>query len=151
MSDTGNELSVTRFIAASPARVWEVMTTRLEEWFCPKPWTTEVVEMDLRPGGRSALIMRGPDGEGGDVQEGVYLDVVPERLMVFTDAFKPGWIPSGPFMVGFFRLEPEGDGTRYTAGARHWTEEARKQHEEMGFTQGWGAVADQLAALAEET
>ena len=43
----------------------------------------------------------------------------------------------------------EGDATRYTARSRHWTEEARNQHEEMGFVQGWEACATQLAALCE--
>jgi uncharacterized protein YndB with AHSA1/START domain len=52
-------------------------------------------------------------------------------------------------MVGFFEIEPEGAGTRYTGRARHWTAEAYKTHSDMGFDAGWGAVADQLAALAE--
>jgi uncharacterized protein YndB with AHSA1/START domain len=46
-------------------------------------------------------------------------------------------------------IAPEGDGTRYTARARHWSDEARKQHEEMGFVAGWQACADQLKALSE--
>ena len=29
------------------------------------------------------------------------------------------------------------------------TDEAQKQHEERGFTSGWGAVAEQLKALCE--
>jgi uncharacterized protein YndB with AHSA1/START domain len=32
--------------------------------------------------------------------------------------------------------------------ALHWTEEARKQHEEMGFHEGWGQTTGQLEALA---
>ena len=35
------------------------------------------------------------------------------------------------------------------ASARHWTKEAYDQHKAMGFEQGWAAVAEQLAALAE--
>ena len=56
---------------------------------------------------------------------------------------------SGPFMIGGWEIAPEGGGTRFTGWARHWTDEARKQHEEMGFTPGWSAVADQLKALCE--
>lgn len=52
-------------------------------------------------------------------------------------------------MVGIVTFEPEGPGTRYTARVRHWDSEAQKQHEAMGFEQGWTLVADQLAALAE--
>jgi len=51
-------------------------------------------------------------------------------------------------MTGIVLLEPLGDGrTKYTAMARHWTEEDKKMHEAMGFHEGWGAATDQLAAL----
>lgn len=143
------ELKIERIIDAPVEAVWTAYTDHLEEWFCPKPWTVEIVEQDLRPGGRSALIMRGPNGEGGEVQDGVYLEVIPGRKLVFTDAFKPGWEPSGPFMLGYFEFEPQGDKTLYRAGARHWTQEARDQHEAMGFEQGWGTVAAQLEEVAK--
>ena len=52
-------------------------------------------------------------------------------------------------MVGIFEIEPEGDGTRYTARARHWSEETMKQHLEMGFEPGWMTCADQLKAICE--
>jgi len=148
--ENGYELAIMRIIDAPREIVWRAWTERTEDWFAPKPWTTKIVEHDMRPGGRSALEMTGPNGEtsGGD---GVFLEVVPNERIVFTDAFRTGWIPQGPFMVGFFLFEDAGDGkTRYTAGARHWTQEAMQQHQEMGFEQGWGQVADQLAAIAEE-
>lgn len=37
-----NELSVTRYIAAPPAQVWDVMVNRQNEWWCPVPWRVEV-------------------------------------------------------------------------------------------------------------
>lgn len=73
------------------------------------------------------------------------------RNIVFTNAFTVGWIPQTPFMVGSFTFSPEGEGTRYQAGARHWDEAANKTHEMMGFIEGWGTVARQLADLAEAT
>lgn len=148
MTDATNELSVTRFIAAPPEVVYRVWTERTGEWFAPKPWTTPAVDFDLRPGGASRIVMRSPEGEDMPV-EGVFLEVVPNRRIVSTDAFKSGWVPSGPFMVAITTFEPEGAGTRYTARARHWDAEKMKQHEEMGFETGWGLVAAQLAELAE--
>ncbi|WP_374140007.1 SRPBCC domain-containing protein, partial [Sphingomonas sp. 32-62-10] len=59
---------------------------RLVEWWCPKPWSTEVIENDMRAGGRSAMIMRGPNGEES-AMEGVFLEVVPGERVVFTNAF----------------------------------------------------------------
>jgi len=153
MPESSNELSVERYIDAPPSEVWKVMTDRITEWWCPKPWTTTIGELDWRPGGAFHLIMRGPDGEadcqGEESAGGILLDFEPERRFVFTDAFSAGWVPHQPFLVGIFEIVPDGGGTLYRATARHWTAEAVEEHRKMGFDQGWGAVADQLAALAE--
>ena len=148
MTQAPFELAVERYIDAPPETVFKVWTERLEEWWAPKPWTTKVIEQDLRPGGRSAMIMSGPDGATSPL-EGVFLEVAPNQSIVFTNAFTAGWIPQTPFMVGFFTFTPEGRGTRYRAGARHWDEAAKTQHEAMGFNEGWAIVAGQLAELAE--
>lgn len=142
-----HNLSIIRLIDAPRAAVWRAFTDHLTEWWCPRPWTTEIVEFDLRAGGRSAMIMRGPSGEES-AMEGVFLEVVPAERVVFTDAFTAGWNPQGPFMVGSFEFTDEGGATRYTAIARHWTAEAMQQHEAMGFAEGWGTVADQLGEVA---
>jgi len=143
-----HELSVTRLIDAPVELVWRVATERMAEWWCPRPWTAEIVEQDWRPGGRSAMIMRGPDGEEHPM-EGVLLEVTPGRRFVFTDAFKAGWIPQTAFMTGLFEFADEGGKTRYTASSRHWNAEALAQHEAMGFADGWGKAADQLIELVE--
>lgn len=144
-----NGLSIERVIDAPVAAVWRAWTEHLAEWWCPRPWTTELQELDLRAGGRFATVMRGPDGEefGG---ESVFLDVVPERRVVFTNAIAPGWRPQSqpPLFIGVFEFEPDGDRTRYRASARHWREEDKSNHEAMGFEAGWGAVAAQLEEVA---
>ena len=142
------DLVVTRHIAAAPAAVWSAMIDRMTEWWCPRPWRTEINELDWRPGGRSSMVMRGPEGEESAI-EGIVLEYMPGKRFVFTDAFRAGWVPQTAFMVGLFEIAPEGDGTRYTATARHWTAEARDQHAAMGFADGWGVCAQQLAALVE--
>ncbi len=142
------ELSVTRYIDAPPETVYRVWTERATEWFAPKPYTTPVVDYDLRPGGRANITMRSPEGEDMPMQ-GVVLEVVPNKRIVTTDAFREGWKPQDAFMVAITTFEPEGKGTRYTAAVRHWDEAALKRHEEMGFHEGWGQVAGQLAELAE--
>lgn len=143
-----HDLTITRLIDAPRDAVWRAFTDHLAEWWCPRPWTVEILEQDLRPGGRSAMIMRGPAGEEMP-QEGVYLDVVPQQRIVFTDAFAAGWHPQGPFMVGILDFADEDGKTRYTATARHWSAEVKAQHEAMGFVEGWGAVAAQLKEVAK--
>ena len=146
------ELSVTRLIAASPATVWEVMTNRIPEWWAPKPWRTEVERFDRRAGGQSRLVMHGPEGEQS-AHDGFVLAWDDGRRFAFTDAITGDLEPAGPFMIGLFEIAPEGSGsgqgTRYTARARHWTPESLAHHKDMGFEAGWGIVADQLKALCE--
>lgn len=143
-----HELIIERLIDAPASALWKAYTDHLEEWFCPKPWRAEVVEMDLRAGGRGSITMHGPNGEVAP-NDGVYLEVIHERLIVFTDAFTTGWNPAGPFMVGAFAFEPQGEKTLFRGSARHWTEEARAQHETMGFHEGWGKMAEQLEEVAK--
>ena len=147
------DLCVERHIDAPPSRVWQIMTDRTTEWWCPKPWTTTIDKLEWRPGAAFHLIMRGPNGEADFQSEdsvgGVLLEFEPGRRFAFTDAFSAGWKPQTPFMVGIFEIESDGDGTLYRGTARHWTHEAMEKHRAMGFEQGWGAVAEQLAGLAE--
>lgn len=119
-------------------------------WFAPRPWTTPHAENDLRPGGRSLVVMRSPDGQEF-ANPGQYLEIAPNRKIVFTDAFTGDWVPKDgvPFFVGEVSFGDAGSGkTNYTAIARHWTQEARAQHEQMGFSQGWTQCARQLEELA---
>jgi uncharacterized protein YndB with AHSA1/START domain len=123
-----------------------------KQWFAPKAWRVVLVELDPRPGGTFHLVMRGPDGEGSENSSvpGVYLDVVKNEKIVFTDAFAPGWVPAGrPFMTAEVTFKDEGGKTRYVARARHWSVEARDEHDKMGFHEGWTQCARQLEALAK--
>lgn len=145
-----HELVLVREIDAPREKIFKAWTAPdlLKQWFCPLPWTVTEAELDVRPGGRNYFVMQGPDGEVVP-NEGVYLDVVENEKLVFTDAFTEGWVPTDkPFMVGVVLLEElPGGRTRYTARALHWNEEDKKAHEDMGFHEGWSAAADQLVAL----
>ncbi len=143
-----HELTVTRLIDAPPAKVWEIMVNRTDEWWCPLPWRAEMDFGSRQPGGMTLAKMFGPDGERND-HPGFILAWDEGRRFAMTDAIDGDLQPSGPFMLGIWEIAPEGSGTRYTARARHWTPEARAHHQEMGFEQGWGTCADQLKALCE--
>lgn len=118
------------------------------QWFTPKPWSTVSSEMDLRPGGRSNTTMRSPEGQDFP-NKGVFLEVVPNEKIVFTDAYFENWEPNpNPFFTGIVTFETLPNGkTRYTARARHWTKENCEKHAAMGFMDGWGAAFDQLVEL----
>ena len=145
------ELTLTRDIPVSPDKLFRCWTdpALIVRWFTPPPWVTTHAEIDLRPGGATLVTMRGPDGTEIP-NRGVYLEVVPGRRLVTTDAYVSAWVPSEkPFVTIELDFEDLGDGrTRYTAVCRHWSVADREAHEAMGFHAGWGIATDQLAALA---
>ncbi len=144
------ELSFSRLLDAPREKLFRCWTEPqlLTQWFTPPPWKTIKAEVDVRAGGQCNITMQGPEGQEVP-NPGVYLDVIPGRKLVFTDAFTTAWRPSAKaFMVGEIKFEDEDGKTRYTATVRHWSAEDSKQHEAMGFHQGWGIATDQLEALA---
>ena len=144
------ELVLTRLYDAEPSVLFRAWTdpVLLEQWFAPRPYTTAVAGMDVRPGGASLIVMKGPDG--GEIPcPGVFLEVVENRRLVMTDAYTAAWTPSEkPFMTTIVTFEPAAGGrTAYTARVLHWSAEDREAHENMGFHEGWGQVAEQLAEV----
>jgi uncharacterized protein YndB with AHSA1/START domain len=92
--------------------------------------------------------MRGPDAAEFPNRD-TYLEVVPNRRLVLTDAYTSAWVPSEqPFMTVTLTFDDLGSGrTRYTARISHWSVADREQHEKMGFHQNWPAMTEQLAAF----
>lgn len=150
------DLVLERVVDVPCELVWAAWTQpeHLKKWVTPEPWKTVKAEVDLRPGGKFRTVMRGPEGQQFD-NVGCYLEIVPNERLVWTDALLPGFRPAagghgcGPFqMTAVILLESQGKGTKYTAIAMHKDEDGRKQHEAMGFHEGWSKVLDQLVDLA---
>ncbi len=149
--DPETDLVLVRELNAPRELLWECWTSpeHLPHWFVPKPHKVKDVVIDLRPGGASESVF---EVDGQDIpQRGVYLEVVAPERLVFTDTYTRGWKPNpDPFMTAIVTFEDLGAGrTRYTAIARHRSPEAASRHETMGFSAGWGTVADQLEAYAQ--
>ena len=146
----GHELVLSRLIDVPRHKLFRCWTepALITQWFTPPPWTTVAAEIDLRAGGANLITMQGPDGSRV-LNRGVYLEVIADTLIVFTDAYTSAWVPSAkPFFTAVISFEDEGGQTRYTARARHWSAEDCIAHDKMGFHEGWGVATDQLAALA---
>lgn len=148
------ELILVRETHVSPEKLYLGWTSAelYPKWFCPKPWYVTDVELDVRTGGNSSMTMCGPDGERFP-NSGVYLEVVPNEKIVFTDAYTSDWEPNpNPFFTAIITFEILPDGrTCYTARARHWTKENCEKHAAMGFEQGWSAAFDQLVELMSQS
>ena len=150
IADQKRELQLSRLIDAPREKLYRAWTEPelLKQWFAPLPYTTPVAELDVRPGGASLIVMRGPDGAEFP-NRGQYLAVEPAQRLVFTDAYVGDWeAGQQAFMTVTITLVPDGAGTLYTARVAHWSEADRERHEQMGFHTGWAQCAEQLAELA---
>ena len=148
------ELTITRHIAASPAAVWNAWSVpaNLEKWWIPAPIICQVVTLDVRPGGGFVTRMR--EEGANDFQphvDGCFLEVVPERRLVFTTVLTEGWQPAEPWLAltAILTFDAEDGGTRYAARVLHKTPEDSAKHDAMGFQEGWGTAIGQLAGLVE--
>jgi uncharacterized protein YndB with AHSA1/START domain len=144
------DLSFERIVDVPPERIWAAWTTPalINQWFTPAPWKTSGCQIDLRPGGGFHTVMTSPEGESFP-NVGCYLEVVPNRKLVWTSTMGPDYRPTTQppdalMITAIIQLEPVGSGTRYTATAIHKDEASRQQHEAMGFAEGWGKALDQL-------
>lgn len=143
------ELIISRIIDAPREKVYAAWTKPelLKQWFAPLPWTVSAVENDVRAGGSTSITMRNPQGEDFP-NPGVFLEVIENERLAFTDAYTNAWEPAEkPFMTVILTFEDVDGKTLYTARVMHWTVADRQEHERMGFYQGWGQCTDQLADL----
>jgi uncharacterized protein YndB with AHSA1/START domain len=95
--------------------------------------------------------MKGPDGGVSD-NPGCFLEIVPMEKIVSTSALVAGYRPNKPWlsMTAVITMADEGDGTRYIARVMHPDEATRKQHEELGFYEGWDTCITQLDEFAQQ-
>jgi uncharacterized protein YndB with AHSA1/START domain len=133
------ELSLSRSYPVPPEKVWRAWTEAqaLSRWFPPGDGgVLATADIDLRAGGHWRIAFSTPDGESHEVS-GVYQEVVPQRRLVFTWAWK-----STPERVSRIRIElkPTPAGTELNfVHDRFFDEQARVNH-----ARGWPTALDKL-------
>jgi uncharacterized protein YndB with AHSA1/START domain len=152
--DPERDLTVERIIRAPRATIWKAWTDpgRFARWWVPAPAVCRVERLEVRPGG--AILTRfSEDGEQfAPHLDASFLVVEEPDLLVYTNAIDSNWRPAGPepfLMTAEITLAEHPEGTDYRIVVRHGSPAARARHEELGFADGWGTVAGQLAKLVE--
>jgi uncharacterized protein YndB with AHSA1/START domain len=147
------ELTISRLIKALPSAVWDAWSdpAKLASWWIPAPILCRVDTLDLRPGGGFVTRMREGDGDWQPHVDGCFLEVLPEKRLVFTTVMTEGWQPVEPWLAitAILTFTAQDGGTLYSARVLHRSPEDSRKHEEMGFQDGWGTTLGQLAGMLE--
>jgi uncharacterized protein YndB with AHSA1/START domain len=148
------DLELVREVPVTPQAVFAAWTdpASVKQWFAPRPYSIELCEIDLRPGGGFRTIMNDPDGQQMMDGTSCYLEIIPHERLVWTTALTAGYRPQTgdmPF-TAILELTAIEAGCRYRAIAVHQDPSGAKQHEEMGFHDGWGTVVDQMVEHIEQ-
>lgn len=141
---------VIRRVFDAPARLlFEAYSTRehLMKWFGPKGWPVTLCEMDFRVGGRFRMQMTGPGGEKNTPFGGEYLEIVPNRKIVYDNGFE---LPGAERMVVTVTFEEQAEKTTLTIHTLFASIAMKQAHLGGGYEQGVGSGLDQLADVVRD-
>jgi uncharacterized protein YndB with AHSA1/START domain len=143
------ELVIVRTFDAPARLLFEAFSKpeHIKRWFGPVGWPVTRAEIDFRVGGRFRFAMTGPSGVENTPFGGEYLEIVPDRKIVYDNAFE---VPGAEKMVVTVTFEEQGGRTVLTMRTLFASARMKRSHVDAGFEQGVASGFDQLAALAAE-
>ena len=142
-AEADRELIITRSFDA-PARLLFAAWSKpehLKKWFGPVGYPVTMCEMDFRVGGQWRAAMSGPSGTQQTPFGGEYLEIVPNRKIVFTNGFELAGAEKMIMTVTF----DEKDGTTLLTIRTLFASIAQKAtHVGAGMAEGIASGLDQL-------
>jgi uncharacterized protein YndB with AHSA1/START domain len=153
------EITIVRTFDAPREKVWQAWTDpkRLAQWWSPRGFTTPVVELDPRVGGKLYIVMLGGEGMGAfsgmkAPMRGEFSEVVPNQKLAFsTNALDADGnvLLKGMTSVVFEDVSDPSTalGTSKTKMTVRTSAEGEGPNVEMmlgGMEQGWNEQADKL-------
>lgn len=143
------QFTITRVYDA-PARLLFLAHSRPEHvsrWFGPKGWPISKCEMDFRVGGAFHMQMTSDEGELGPPFGGTYLEIEPNRKIVYDNGFEaPG---SGRFHVTVLFDEFDGR-TTLTVTTIFESIAMKDEYLGLGMAEGMQSGFDQLVDVVED-
>lgn len=143
------EIVITRVIDAPASVVFEAYANpeHVKKWFGPKGWPLTLCEMDFRVGGRFRFAMTGPSGKQNTPFGGEYLEIVPNRKIVFDNGFE---LPGAERMIVTYTYDEVDGKTTFTIHTLFSSVEAKNKHVGAGFEIGYNSAIDQLEEVANQ-
>lgn len=144
------DVTITRVFDAPARLLFEAYSKpeHVMKWFGPKGWPLTLCEMDFRVGGRFRFQMTGPDGQKNTPFGGEYLEIVPNRRIVYDNGFES---PGAERMVVTVTYDEAADGrTTLTIHTLFASVAMRDIHVGGGFVEGTNSGIDQLVDVVAE-
>jgi uncharacterized protein YndB with AHSA1/START domain len=140
------EVVVSRVFDAPARLLFEAYSTpeHLMKWFGPRGWPLTLCEVDFRVGGRFRFQMTGPDGQTNTPFGGQYLEIVPDRRIVYDNAFET---PGAEKMTVTVTFDEQGDRTTLTIHTLFASVAMKDEHVGGGIVEGINSGLDQLTEV----
>lgn len=136
-------LTIKHRFKAPPEKVYQawIDPAKMSRWLGPPDVIKVTTTTDVRVGGRYTIQMIVPNDEHN--VGGVYREIVPNRKLVFTWAWRS--MPERESLVTV-TFTPDGDGTLLTLHHEQFFDEAARDRHE----QGWKVIVPRLEILFAE-
>ena len=141
--EADRELIITRSFDAPARLLFEAWSRpeHLKKWFGPVGYPVTMCEMDFRKGGQWRAAMTGPTGKQQTPFGGEYLEIVPDRRIVFSNGFELAGAEKMVMTVTF----DENDGKTLLTIRTLFASVAQKAtHVGAGMEEGIASGLDQL-------
>lgn len=140
------ELVITRDYDAPARLLFEAWSKpeHLMKWFGPVGWPLTLCEVDFRVGGKWRFAMTGSSGVQNTPFGGTYLEIVPNRKIVFDNTFE---MAGAETMIMTVTFEEKNGRTKLTHHTLFATAAMKNQYVGLGFVEGSNSGLDQLTAL----
>ncbi len=119
----------------------------LLKWFGPKGWPLTLCEVDFKVGGRFRFAMTGSSGVQNTPFGGEYLEIVPDRKIVFDNGFEE---PGAEHVIVTVEFDEQDGKTRLSVRTLFPTIAMKEMFMNSGYAQGYASAFDQLDALLDE-
>jgi uncharacterized protein YndB with AHSA1/START domain len=155
-TEADRTVTILRKMAAPLRHVYAAHASaeHISRWFGPEDYPVTECLYDFRVGGRWRKVMIGPDGKKGPPFGGTFLEIVPERRIVYTNRFEGGdsgemaLQTGGEEMIFTTLFEADEGATIVTLTIRFATVEMREEYLGVGMREGIASSHDQWEQLA---
>ena len=143
------ELIVTRDFDVPARFLFEAYSKpeHLRRWFGPKGYPLTMCQVDFRVGGRYRFAMTGPDGTQNTPFGGEYLEIVPNKKIVFDNSFEE---PNSRKMIMTITFAETDGKTKLTMHTLFESKAMRDEYVGVGMEEGINSGFDQLCDVVAE-